>query len=728
MAVYDFSGAFRNLNDAISGVGNSFKESRDQETYAAIGDAMSKGDYATAQSLAMKAGKLDAGLKLAGMHQERADMDKFNSGLSGLLGGAGGNLNPSSGGVAIGNSGSGTQQASPSGGLGSLGTSYNPNGKQPAFAQAQPVGPSGGMDAMFSTHEQQFGLPSGYLSRTAQIESNGNPRAANPNSSARGLFQFINSTAKQYGLADPFDPAASTNAAARLAMDNANVLRRALNREPTAAELYLAHQQGAGGAAKLLANPNVRAADVVGEKAVRLNGGDPNMTAGQFASLWLNKFGGQQGGGQGRGQTQVAQTGPSAAERAKMAIERVDMLLNDPNSKMTPQQRQSLEARRQQYVQTAQSAPQAQGQPQADMPAAGAVPVQQAFQIPGTGEVVPAGTRLTPRAVNIMKMLAMKVPEHQKEPLRQLLKLELEAANPATQLANRKAQLDIQKAERDLEGEGATPLSPEEKQQFGIPAGQAAWFTRRGELKLGPAGTTINNDLRGEGAEAKAMGEAAGKRAGETMNAAFLGTKQLQRIGQIEALMQRVETGKMAPARMNLGAWGKAMGVNEDVLRGMGLDPTTVGDAQALNAIAGRMVIDMIGAGGFPANNFSDADRQFITGTVPQLANDPRGNKLIMEAARRTAQLDIQKAKEWRDWKKANKSGSFDDFEMLWADKVGSKNHFADLAEQANAITGGQAGPRQSGQPARIQSPQQYQALPRGATYLDPQGNVRTKQ
>lgn len=157
----------------------------------------------------------------------------------------------------------------------------------------------------FGAREQQFGLPQGFLARTAQIESGGNPLAKNPNSSAKGLFQFIDSTAQQFGLNNPFDPEASTNAAARLAQQNAGVLGRTLGRSPTAAELYLAHQQGAGGASKLLANPEARAVDVVGADAVRLNGGNPNMTAGEFAGLWLNKF--DRASGQPTGGNQMQQ-------------------------------------------------------------------------------------------------------------------------------------------------------------------------------------------------------------------------------------------------------------------------------------------------------------------------------------------------------------------------------------------------------------------------------------
>lgn len=150
------------------------------------------------------------------------------------------------------------------------------------------IGDALGLD--FSTLEAENGLPQGYLERTAFIESKGNPNAKNPKSSAGGLFQFIDSTAKQYGVRDKFDPVQATDGAIDLAVDNMRTLTAALGREPTAAELYLAHQQGGEGARRLLSNPNAKAVDIVGAEAVRLNGGNVDMTAGEFANLWLDKF------------------------------------------------------------------------------------------------------------------------------------------------------------------------------------------------------------------------------------------------------------------------------------------------------------------------------------------------------------------------------------------------------------------------------------------------------
>lgn len=165
----------------------------------------------------------------------------------------------------------------------------------------------------------RYGLPLSSMRVIAQLESGGNPNARNPNSSAGGVFQFIDSTAKQYGLKNKFDPYQSADAGARLLRDNMAGLTKALGRQPTTGELYLAHQQGLGGAIKLLSNPNAPASSLVGGKAVSLNAGDPNMTASQFAARWVNKANSLDGNGQimtGTGQPIVS---PQAAEQAGIA-------------------------------------------------------------------------------------------------------------------------------------------------------------------------------------------------------------------------------------------------------------------------------------------------------------------------------------------------------------------------------------------------------------------------
>ena len=156
------------------------------------------------------------------------------------------------------------------------------------------------LDAAIAAAEAKYGdLPPGVLAKIAKVESNYGENLVNPKSSARGPFQFMENTGPEFGLKDENDRLdfdKSADAAARLTVRNKKVLEEKLGRPVTAGELYLAHQQGANGALKLLANPNKLAAEVRSAQAVKLNGGDPdNMTAGEFANKWISKVDGSGG-------------------------------------------------------------------------------------------------------------------------------------------------------------------------------------------------------------------------------------------------------------------------------------------------------------------------------------------------------------------------------------------------------------------------------------------------
>lgn len=93
-----------------------------------------------------------------------------------------------------------------------------------------------------------------YVDRIIQIESGRNPRAYNK-SGASGAFQFIKSTAKQYGLNNPFNAQESLNAYKKLTMNNIRQMQRyGIPINPTT--VYLAHQQGVGGLKKIVDSLN----------------------------------------------------------------------------------------------------------------------------------------------------------------------------------------------------------------------------------------------------------------------------------------------------------------------------------------------------------------------------------------------------------------------------------------------------------------------------------------
>ncbi|MDR4305538.1 lytic transglycosylase domain-containing protein [Chelatococcus sambhunathii] len=162
-----------------------------------------------------------------------------------------------------------------------------------------PADAAGRVTEALKSAAQATGAGFDYLVRTAKRESALNPAAQNPSSSARGLFQFIDSTwlevlkeeganlglgdaaasvqkssSGRYVVQDPAkraellamrdDPQASALVAGAFTRRNAAQLTAALGRPPSEGELYAAHFLGAKGASQLVslasASPDASAA------------------------------------------------------------------------------------------------------------------------------------------------------------------------------------------------------------------------------------------------------------------------------------------------------------------------------------------------------------------------------------------------------------------------------------------------------------------------------------
>jgi len=153
---------------------------------------------------------------------------------------------------------------------------------------------------------QKTGVDFSYLLAQAKIESSLNPNARAGTSSAAGLYQFTNGTwlqtldrhGAEHGLGwagdaisggritDPavraqimalrYDADTSALMAGELASDNRAELATALGREPDAAELYLGHFLGIGGATTFLttlaSDPNASAASILPQAAAANRG------------------------------------------------------------------------------------------------------------------------------------------------------------------------------------------------------------------------------------------------------------------------------------------------------------------------------------------------------------------------------------------------------------------------------------------------------------------------
>lgn len=152
------------------------------------------------------------------------------------------------------------------------------------------VGLTQGTKDKISATAEKYGIPPENLMAMAQMESGGNANAVSTTGAA-GIFQFTGGTAKNYGIKNRFDEDENIDAGARLYKDNYNSLKKGLGREPTADEVYLAHQQGAGS----IKNKNgalgiIRAAETGGDvsaqtkKNMSVNVGAGNDAAGFIAA------------------------------------------------------------------------------------------------------------------------------------------------------------------------------------------------------------------------------------------------------------------------------------------------------------------------------------------------------------------------------------------------------------------------------------------------------------
>ena len=135
---------------------------------------------------------------------------------------------------------------------------------------------------------RQYGLNPSDALGIAYIESKFNPLAGSNSSSAKGVYQFINSTGKKYGLNSQsvYNADMNIDAGMRFMRDNIIAFRQAFKRNPNVGEIYMMHQQGFGGLSKLLRNPNASAASVIGNDKLLKNGGKLNQSARDFMSMW----------------------------------------------------------------------------------------------------------------------------------------------------------------------------------------------------------------------------------------------------------------------------------------------------------------------------------------------------------------------------------------------------------------------------------------------------------
>ena len=669
-------------------------------------------------------------------------------------------------------------------GLVGLGPAAPPAPKVPTFAAIQGNQPSGKIAGLIASAAQQYGQDPATLTRIAQIESSLDPNAKNPNSSAGGLFQFIDSTARQYGLSNKFDPAASADAGARLARDNANGLRNALGRDPTPGEIYLAHQQGLGGAIKLLSNPNARAADLVGAEAVRLNGGNPGMTAAQFASLWDRKMG-LPGGSAPRG---VAMTMPALPQQVAAAPNVGYLPRRDPNFAPVAPNWQTAQATPQQFAAQLQTARAGTAGPAAPAVAETEADVQRLEQQPGfmsgTGFVPPRPSAPAlppaPAPAPLVAPLsassapapapAAAAPRPAVSPQQQAILMQM-LANPQTRgLAMQQIQqLSASPYSFQVVGENLVRTNarqgtaevvpglnkPTSWQHFQtqdgrqvafnpvtldtrvLDAGGGGWRPMTPQERTAYQIPDNTGAAMGPGGKPTPLAGTSSVNIDQKGETAFATTANTGIAKRLQSISEEGDTARSDLATLGqIRALGGAIDQNTlPALRArlaeygfkVGDD---LGQIQAFEALVDKMVPSQRVPG---AGSTSDFDAKTFKSALPRLMNTPEGNALIVGTLEALAQDKLARA-AIAEQALAGEIKPQDAIRQLRAlpnpdlafksglNELGKAGKLSAPAPQARS-----GPPSAQNPPARINTKAEFDALPSGRTFVAPDGSVRVK-
>jgi hypothetical protein len=226
------------------------------------------------------------------------------------------------------------------------------------------------------------------MSAIKQIESGGDPHSTTKSGTYKGLYQLSDKQFRDYGgQGDIYDPAENTRVGALVIADEAKNLSKALGRPVTPDEVYLAHQQGFGGATEHLTHPERPAWQSMyataegrhrGEGWARqaihdnlpssLRGRADSITSGEFAELWRDKynhFAGEDGN------TRTASHSPRAAVAQRMVANNVQPPQPDDQDALLSDVLAVQEAKNSAYPQTASLG--REGDIQSDAPPVGGI-------------------------------------------------------------------------------------------------------------------------------------------------------------------------------------------------------------------------------------------------------------------------------------------------------------------------------------------------------------------
>ncbi|MGF6247084.1 hypothetical protein ABID82_002367 [Methylobacterium sp. PvP062] len=262
-----------------------------------------------------------------------------------------------------------------------------------------------------------------------------------------------------------------------------------------------------------------------------------------------------------------------------------------------------------------------------------------------------------------------------------------------------------------------TPVPEADRVALGLPAGS---YQKDANGKISPinaTGTTIN--MGAEKAQDATVGKAygdyqvdlatKGRNAGNTLNSLAL-MEQAARNPNFYS-----GTGAETVKRAN--QFLVAMGVK---------DANYTKPTEVFDALSNKVVLD--GLGGSLGPGISNTDRDYIGRTAPTLAQSQAGNLELIAIARSLAQRQQAVSKLARDYA-ANNGGRLDSgFDQKLEEYAGANPLFPAAQAAATQRSDGATGASGPGGIAAPRSQADFDALPKGAMYVDPSDGRRYRK
>lgn len=262
-----------------------------------------------------------------------------------------------------------------------------------------------------------------------------------------------------------------------------------------------------------------------------------------------------------------------------------------------------------------------------------------------------------------------------------------------------------------------TPVAEVDRLALGLPAGS---YQKDANGKISPinaTGTTIN--MGAEKAQDATVGKAygdyqvdlatKGRNAGNTLNSLAL-MEQAARNPNFYS-----GTGAETVKRAN--QFLVAMGVK---------DANYTKPTEVFDALSNKVVLD--GLGGSLGPGISNTDRDYIGRTAPTLAQSQAGNLELIAIARSLAQRQQAVAKLGRDYAAANGGRLDSGFDQKLEEYAAANPLFPAAQASATQRSDGATGANGPGGIAAPRSQADFDALPKGAMYVDPADGRRYRK